>query len=268
MQNRIFMTIVVVALGIFIGLAVLKNQAKSPVLDKILDAQNRIESGLRNNGGDSELMAKYSDLEERLVRVEKLLRQAGAPLPGGPKGSVGEVQVQKFDIPVEHSTLIGNKDAAVTIVEFVDFQCPFCARFHEPMVEAAKAYPNDVNYMVKNFPLSFHPQARPAAMAAFAAGEQGKYAEMADLILVNGKDLSQKKYEELAGELGLDVTKFKNDMENKKDQWIGYINKDLALGGKVGVRGTPTFYINGRKTNARDLASFKTEIDAILKSKK
>jgi len=152
-------------------------------------------------------------------------------------------------------------------VEFVDFQCPFCARFHPPLNEVLKAYPKQVNYVVKNFPLAFHPQARPAAKVAFAAGEQGKYWEMVDALLENGSSLSEAKYNELAESLGLNVKKFMADYKNKDEQWEDYIQKDIALASQVNVRGTPTFYLNGKKTNARDVNGFKREIDQILNSK-
>jgi len=121
--------------------------------------------------------------------------------------------------------------------------------------------------MLKNFPLSFHQEAKPAAKAAFAAGEQGKYWEMADAIVENGKSLNAAKYEELAKNLGLNIKKFKADYESKDAQWEDYIQKDMALAVQVNVRGTPTFYINGKKTTARDVSSFKREIDQILNNK-
>ena len=173
-----------------------------------------------------------------------------------------------YTIDIAHSPIRGNPKAAVTIVEFVDFQCPFCQRFYPPVQEVLKAYPKEVNYILKNFPLSFHPQARPAAKAAFAAGEQGKYWEMVDLLLQNAASLSEEKFQELAQQLKLNVDKFLKDYKEKDAKWEELINKDMSLGGQVDVRGTPTFYINGRKTLARDLNAFKAEIEKIFNEEK
>ena len=93
------------------------------------------------------------------------------------------------DIPVAHTPIIGKQSAKITITEFVDFECPFCARFHPPIVQILEAYPDDVRYVLKNFPLNFHPNAKPASKAALAAAEQGKYREMVDELIANGRNL-------------------------------------------------------------------------------
>ncbi len=290
MQKRIFTLILVVVIGIFAGVSIVKKQAREPVLREllknqniILQAQRRLEKKL-TSGEDitGALVLQDSTAARRLENIEKRLSALEADwkgLQGGlkqAKGSAGNTRQapppedlsKVYDIPVAHSLVKGNKKAPITIVEFVDYQCPFCARFHPPVTEVLKAYPKEVNYVLKNFPLSFHKQARPAAKAAFAAGEQGKYWEMADALLENGKSLSEEKFKELAGNLGLNVEKFMNDYRSKDAQWEKYIQADMDLAQQVGVRGTPTFYINGKKTNARDVNSFKTEIDKILNEQK
>jgi protein-disulfide isomerase len=151
----------------------------------------------------------------------------------------------------------------VTIVAFDDYQCPFCARFHAPIVDVLKAYPDKVNFMIKNYPLPFHPQAIPSAKAVLAAGEQGKYFEMADALLADNKDLSEERFKKEAERLGLNVERFMKDYNDAR--WQDMIQKDLALGQNINVEGTPTFFINGRKSQARDLDSWKKEIDQILK---
>ena len=90
---------------------------------------------------------------------------------------------------------------------------------------------------------------------------------MVDALLANGNALSDAKYTELANQLGLNVDQFRKDIKEKDAKWEDYIQKDIALGARVSVRGTPTFYINGRKTNARDFNSLKSEIDKILNNK-
>jgi protein-disulfide isomerase len=169
-----------------------------------------------------------------------------------------------YTIPVGTSVVAGAKNPKVTIVEFVDYECPFCSRFHDPMVEAVKAFPNDAAYIIKHFPLSFHANARPAAKAALAAGEQGKFHEMSDLILDNQQSLSEATYEKLAKDLGLNVSKFKDDLKNNDAKYEKILNDDMALGGTVDVRGTPSYYINGKVSNSRDAAAWKNEIQALL----
>lgn len=169
-----------------------------------------------------------------------------------------------YDIDIGDSVVFGPKDAPVTIVEFVDFQCPYCSRFHPLVLEALKAYPDKVKAVIKNYPLPFHKEALPAAKAAFAAGEQDKYWEMANAILSDNSNLNEKTYRGLAAKIGLDAQKFLNDLKDKDVLWQENIRKDIALGNQAEVRGTPTIYINGRKARARDSEGFKKEIDAVL----
>ncbi len=173
-----------------------------------------------------------------------------------------------YDIDIGDSAVLGPKDAPpVTIVEFVDFQCPYCARFHPLVLEALKAYPGKVRAVIKNYPLPFHKEALPAAKAAFAAGEQGKYWEMANAILSDNSNLNEKAYRGLAGKIGLNTRKFLDDLKGKDALWQEKVRKDIALGNKVEVRGTPTIYINGRKSQSRNMESFKEEIEAVLNKK-
>jgi protein-disulfide isomerase len=304
MEKRIFTLILVVAVGVLMGVLIVAKQSRDPMLKSLLQQQTaifkmqkKIDSRLASDkregtqeatgGSDlSNILSKQQALEQRLTALENQWQglQVGLRQAAGGRAGVQQAQgnpgqnvrqapppedfSKVHDIEVAHSPVFGKKDAPVTLVEFVDFQCPFCARFHPPMTEAAKAYPDKVNYMLKNFPLSFHPQARPASKAAFAAGEQGKYWEMADALMANGNSLSEDKFEELAKGLGLNMDKFLKDYKDKDAKWEDFIQKDMALGSQVGVRGTPTFYINGRKTNARDVISFKKEIEQILKEQK
>ncbi len=287
MKKKDYIMVALILMGFFIINGFTLHSMKNPLLkeivrqqEDILKNQKRLESQLSAaKEEDSMAMVNKISMDRRFVKIEKdvggilgVLKKvfdprafekgpdAGAPPQRDPNAV--------YDIPVDHSAIIGAKDAAVTIVEFVDFECPFCSRFHTPMAEAAKAFPNDVNYMVKNFPLSFHQNAVSAAKAAFAAGEQGKYAEMVDLLLANGKSLGAEKYKELAKTLGLNIDKFLKDYTEKDSLWEQYIEKDKALANKSGVQGTPTFFINGKNTNARSVDAFKSEIEKLLKEKK
>jgi protein-disulfide isomerase len=211
-----------------------------------------------------QLNVRIASLEARLTKLESQPQAAAMQRPTPPPMPSPDTV---YPIPTAHSVLSGAKNPKVTLVEFVDFQCPFCARFHDPMVEAAKAFPNEVAYMIKHFPLSFHQDARPAAKAALAAGEQGKFLEMSDMLLDNQQSLKQESFEKFAADLGLNVEKFKNDLKNNDAKYEKIINDDMALGTQVNVRGTPSFYINGKISNSRDAASWKSEIEALLKQR-
>ncbi len=276
MENRFFTLVLVVALGVLIGVGVVMKQTRDPVFKtlveqqaRILKSQNVIENRLSSTSPTMDGGNKQA-LEQRVAALESQVKA----LQGFLQGQKPQVQAapaddntKVYDIEVGSTPIFGKKDAPVTIVEFVDFQCPFCTRFHGPMTEAVKAYPDKVNYMLKNFPLSFHPMAKPAAKAAFAAGEQGKYYEMVDAILSDNHDLSEDKFQQLAKKLGLNVDKFMKDLKGKDAEWEARIKADMDLGSRVDVGGTPTFFINGRKTNARNVETYKREIDEILKSK-
>ena len=266
MDNKLTTLVLVIIIGVLVGVGISsKKQSGDPLMSQLLESQQRIEKNLAGGGGaaNSALAAKISALEARLAKLEGQVKNAPTQ-PAAPQRPQ-EDYTTKHDIPVDHSIVIGPKDAKITIVEFMDLECPFCARFHAPILEVLEAYPNDVNYIVKNFPLGFHPNAKPAAKVAFAAAEQGKYSEMITALLNNGRNLNNETYQKLAKELGLNMKKFNKALEDNDAQYDEWIQKDMALASKVGVRGTPTFYLDGKKTRARDLASYKREIDAILK---
>lgn len=286
MGKRIFILVLVVAVGVLLGLNIVSKQARDPLLREllnrqaaILQTQKNIEKALASkheagspavDGSQRQktLEDRIAALESKLEGLSRVLQQVQRVPAQMPPQPPPEDLTTVYNIPIDHTPVMGKKKAPVTIVEFLDFQCPFCARFHEPMMEAVKAYPGKVAYMVKNFPLSFHPQAKPAAKAAFAAGQQGKYEEMVNGLLKNGQNLSEDTFKNVAKEIGLNVDQFLKDYQGRDQEWEKYIEADISLGSKVGVRGTPTFYINGRKTNARDVNGWKGEIDKILKEGK
>jgi len=135
----------------------------------------------------------------------------------------------------------------VTIVEWSDFQCPFCSRAQPTLAQIMKEYAGKVRLVWKNQPLSFHPNAMPAAEAAMAAYEQGndKFWAMHDKLFEKAERALPAYYERVAGEIGLDVSKWKAAVESRRSQ--AEIQADIVAGNAVGANGTPTFFINGRK---------------------
>ena len=166
--------------------------------------------------------------------------------------------------PGEGSPAMGGKKPKVTIVEWSDFQCPFCSRVEPTLKQITDTYKDDVRIVWRNEPLSFHPNAMPAAKAAMAAGKQGKFWQMHDLMFAHQPELSDAKYEEWAKQIGLDLNRWKKDKESPEITTA--INNDASYGQKVGADGTPSFFINGRFiSGAMPFDSFKSIIDEQLK---
>ena len=157
----------------------------------------------------------------------------------------------------------GPVDAPVTVVEFSDFQCPYCTKAAEAVDEIKKAYPDKVRVVFRQFPLSFHKDAHLAAQAALAAGEQGKFWEYHDLLFANQQALGREDLEKYAKEVGLDMKKFTTALD--EGTYKEQVDKDLELGKQVAVQGTPTMFLNGQRVaNATDFNSIKVMIDKEL----
>ena len=159
----------------------------------------------------------------------------------------------------------GNPKAPVTIIEFSDYQCPFCKRAETTVQEVLKAYgPDKVRLVYRNFPLPFHSDARPAAEAAGCAAEQGKFWEYHQK-LMDAKELNAESLKKLAGEVGLDKKKFDECVAAEK--FKDAVEKDIEAGQEAGVNGTPAFFINGRMLDgAQPFDKFKEVIDEELAS--
>ncbi|MHB8419915.1 MAG: DsbA family protein [Myxococcales bacterium] len=173
------------------------------------------------------------------------------PLPAPGSGSVDPARA------------LGPSSAPVTIVEFADFQCPFCARAEETLRRLREIYGDRIRLVWKDLPLPFHSEALAAAEAARAAGAQGKFWQMHDLLLQNVPSLGAEGYRQWAAQLGLDPAQFELD---RKDPAIERaIRLDASEGSALGVTGTPTFFINGRRlVGAQPLDHFREIIDREL----
>src|SRR5690606_13662573 len=154
----------------------------------------------------------------------------------------------------------GPKDAKVTIIEVSDFECPFCNRVQPTIQQILDTYKDDVRLVWANNPLSFHRNALPAAEAAYAAHEQGKFWEMHDKLFENFRSLSRENYEKWAQEIGLDMKKFREALDSGK--FRERILEEQKLYTSRGARGTPAFFINGRLVSgAQPFEAFKRVID-------
>ncbi|MBX7099461.1 MAG: thioredoxin domain-containing protein [Myxococcaceae bacterium] len=160
----------------------------------------------------------------------------------------------------------GPADAKVTIVEFSDFQCPFCSRVHDTVEKVMETYPGKVKLVFRQFPLSFHDKAPKAAEAALCAHEQGQFWKYHDVLFKNQSKLAPDDLKAHAKELGLDEAKFASCLESGKSKSV--IDEDMAAGSKVGVTGTPAFFINGiMLSGAQPFEQFKEVIDDELAAK-
>lgn len=154
----------------------------------------------------------------------------------------------------------GPAAAPVTLVEFSDYQCPFCKRAHETVEQLIAAYPNDVRLIFMDYPLPMHNRAAAAAEAARCAGEQGKYWEYGDSLMKVAGDLSDENLKQRATELSLDAAAFESCISSTKHE--PSVQSDFTEGNRVGVSGTPTFFINGRMlVGAKSLEDFKQVVD-------
>ena len=167
-------------------------------------------------------------------------------------------------IPVAGAPWEGAEHAAVTLVEFSDFQCPYCARAIHQLDAVLKAYPTQVKLIFKQFPLDSHGQARLAAQAAIAAHQQGKFWPMHDGLFANRTNLARPTLLALAGKIGLDMKRFTADLDSQPTQQT--VEREEQEGEKAGVEGTPTIFIDGQRYNGSlELQPMKTVIDAELK---
>ena len=161
------------------------------------------------------------------------------------------------DITINGSPVMGKADAPVTLVEFTDFQCPFCRRYSNgtfPQIIKDYVKTGKVRYVVRQFPLkAIHPKAVKASEASLCAGDQGKYWEMHDRIFKKTKSFEQEEWVRHADALGLEMSSFKDCLENGKN--AQQVNQDLKEGAALGMRGTPGFFFG--RTDPKDPNKFK-----------
>ncbi len=233
----------------------------SPEQQEILNQLGELQKEIKALRGEvGQLRKAVQEIHRSAVRPP----QAAAPPPA------------KVDVALGDGPILGNAAAAVGIVEFTDFQCPFCKRYHdqtfgklkEAYIDSGKA-----RYALRDFPLNFHAQAKGAAIAARCAGQQDKYWPMHHELFINQRRLGPELYGELGRKLELDSQFFESCLQNP--EMTKTVEADLAYGQSVGVRGTPSFFIgrieDGKLVGATNLsgaqpwATFQRTIDPLLK---
>lgn len=223
----------------------------------------------------AEIKANQEAIQKELAEIKKLLKE-GARAPAGQPG-FKPTDVILGDVPFK-----GDADATVTLIEWSDYQCPFCARHYRdvmPTLEKDYIETGQLKYVMRENPLGFHKMAMGASQAALCAKDQGKYWEMHNLMFENQKELQVDNLKAHAVSLGLDTAAFDSCLDGKK--YEKKVNDDLAEGRALGVRGTPGFvlgvtdpddpnkvfasqFING----AQSLDTFKRTVDQLLEEAK
>lgn len=217
-----------------------------------------------------------SGMQKELQAIKEMLQARQAPIAAAqPEPTPENPIVVSFDT----AAIKGNANAKVTLIEFTDYECPFCSRHFQntlPQIENEYVKTGKVRYVIRDFPLEqIHPVALKAAEAANCSGEQGKYWEMHDALFTNQSGLSLKQIPNYAQALGVDTGTFKDCLESGK--YAAKVLKDLAEAKKVGISGTPTFFVGltdpkggseikavKRIVGAQNYAAFKAVIDNLL----
>ena len=210
-----------------------------------------------------ERIKQYLEVESKKLAVDKWIADKTLKTPV-------EVYIRKpqrpvFDVNIKDAPFKGKADAKVTIVEYSDFQCPFCSKASVTMAEIEKKYGNKIKIAFKNFPLPFHSQARLAAEAALCANEQSPklFWKMHDAMFADQTKLDKDNLLATAKKIGVKETEFKACLEATKHKAV--IDTDMAEGQKIGIKSTPTFFINGKLVSgARPVEVFSEVIDEEL----
>ena len=176
---------------------------------------------------------------------------------------ISHPKIKPQDLQLTGAPVRGAQSAPITIVEFSDFQCPFCARALPIVKQVLDAYPGQVRWIFKNYPLDFHTASPLAHRAAIAAHQQGKFWEMHDLLFGNQHALGREDLLRYARQLNLDMERFQADLDN--DQSAKALESDRREAEQLGVSGTPTFFVQGEMlVGAQSVDAFSKMIDPML----
>ena len=225
----------------------------------------------------SELMSMKTEIalqnKDIATVLEDLKKLKSRPVQAA-RPDAAPTQPQIVKVSIDDDPIKGDKDAPVTIIEFSDYQCPFCKRFYDNtlgQIDEEYIKNGKVRLVFRDYPLGFHPKAIPAAIAANCAGEQGKYWELHDFFFENPDKLDISTVIASTEELGLDKGKFEKCVNDKNE---AEVNKDFQDGQQYGVRGTPSFFI-GKTGDGKEMTGiyvrgaqpfnvFKNHIDKLL----
>lgn len=196
-------------------------------------------------------------------------KSKGITADSGTKDNKETARINNSDTPKIKTSVSGkdqvrgNEKAPVTVIEYSDIQCPYCARFHATMKQVMENYDGKVKWIFRHFPLGFHAMARKSALAAECAGEQKKFWEFTDLLYANQGSLSDDYLNTAANEIGLDTAKFSKCLSDEK--YASKVDSDTEAGKAAGITGTPASIINGQVVKgALPYEDIKKIIDQII----
>lgn len=224
-----------------------KSQLRGASLEEV---KGEIINYLKNNRKQRHRMGKLQELKKK-YKVEVQMEDLKAP---------------RVKVAVKGNPSLGPKDAKVTIIEFSDFECPYCKRSQNVNRTLRKKYKGKIRWVFRDYPLPFHPNAMYAHMAVNCSIEQNKYWDYFNILFQNSGKLAKENVIKLAGDAGLDTEKLQACLQNEQ-KMKAEIQVDLEDGKKLGVNGTPAFFINGIMIEgAQPLAKFVEIIDKELKN--
>ncbi|OKH50533.1 DsbA family protein [Scytonema sp. HK-05] len=220
------------------------------------DAANRISPEL-----EEQILQVIREHPEVLIEsVQAYQQKQQAQIQQAQQAFVRQMKTNPQEV-IGESPTTGSPQSKILLVEFSDFQCPYCAQAHKTLKQFMAKHKDEVTLVYKHFPLtSIHPQAMPAATAAWAAQQQGKFWEYQDALFTHQKELGEPLYLDIAENLNLDLEKFKRDRQSRADKGDRQnstdkgersyadtaIEKDIQLAERLGLSGTPFFVLNGQ----------------------
>src|SRR5680860_660848 len=220
------------------------SSCSSLIENELNDHKGVTMSKVNNETGKSVVV--FDEDKTSIKNNNNVAREDSVVPTSPPAGNQAPAQGDVLDIPVSKDDNIrGNINAPITIVEYSDFQCPYCSRFHETMNQIFAEYPEDVRWVFKHFPLdSRHPLARKTAEASECAAEQGKFWEFSDEVYTNQQAISNDSLSTFAKNIGLNVSQFDSCVSSGK--YSDKVEADYQEGIQFGVSGTPGDFINGK----------------------
>ena len=203
---------------------------------------------MQENTQKKNMLLPISIVIAAIIIAGALVINRGSDSEGSQKAAAGEIlgSQKESSIDVDSDDHIrGNVDAPITILEYSDYQCPFCSRFHDTMIQILAEYPDKVRWVYRHFPLdSIHPYARKAAEASECAAEQDKFWEYSDQLFDNQSSIDLPFLKEVAQNIGLDTNQFNSCLDSEK--YASKVEADYREGIDLGVQGTPGSFINGQ----------------------
>lgn len=216
----------------------------------------------------SDLASAQAELDEVKAQSQAVEEAASAAATAEPADDGGVKQVTRYPITEDDDPSFGPASAPITIIEFSDYQCPYCQRWHEQVwVKLLETFPDQIRLVYRDFPLySIHPEAGPAAAAANCAAEQDRYWEFHELLFTGGMDLGKEAYLKYGGDIGLNLTSFEQCLTENRYEAEVTADYEYAVG--LGIQSTPTFFINGiALVGAQPFEVFKEIIELELAGK-